>query len=196
MGCVMDQYVSGSLPPSGYNSIPAIVSHSPWNCDNTVSPSLSVRWKHVRSRDLLARLRPWEVSSYYFNITEDWRVDDHDCEAPKPPDDDFHYFVALCLRISRSSTKTVLRCCLHGRRSPLRMPSKTGLATGGNSSCPYVVHTTAHSSGNSPLIASLRKLFWERRCWERRWEEAKKYDSSMSGRQDIDKVPNANETQK
>lgn len=48
-----------------------------------------MRWKHVRSRDPLARLRPWEVSSYYFNITEDWRVDDHDCEARKPPDDNF-----------------------------------------------------------------------------------------------------------
>lgn len=65
------------------------ISPSPLNGDTAVCSSLGARWKYSGPEDILLKERPWVTKSHYFNITEDWGVDDHDCEAPKTPDDDF-----------------------------------------------------------------------------------------------------------
>lgn len=60
------------------------------NGDTAVCSSLEARARYTEP-SLGERFhvnRPWEVRPY-FNITEDWGIDDHDSEAPKTPDDDF-----------------------------------------------------------------------------------------------------------
>ncbi|KAL4811086.1 hypothetical protein BDV18DRAFT_5120 [Aspergillus unguis] len=63
---------------------------SPLNGDTAVCSSLEARTKYTYPEwdGNVPKKRPWEVL-HYFNITEDWGVDDHDCNAPKTPDDDF-----------------------------------------------------------------------------------------------------------
>ncbi|KAJ5280180.1 hypothetical protein N7478_005552 [Penicillium angulare] len=56
---------------------------TPLNGDTAAYSSLEAKSTFHESKG------PWVHKSYYFNITEDWGIDDHDCEAPKTPDDDF-----------------------------------------------------------------------------------------------------------
>ncbi|KAJ5787498.1 hypothetical protein N7457_002488 [Penicillium paradoxum] len=46
------------------------------------------RSKYSASQSIRADKRPWISNWIYFNITEDFGIDDYDCEAPKTPDDD------------------------------------------------------------------------------------------------------------
>ncbi|KAJ5436887.1 hypothetical protein N7445_007772 [Penicillium cf. griseofulvum] len=59
---------------------------APLNGDTAVYSSLAARSKYSASEDTFDA-RPWVTDSNYFNITEDFGIDDHDCEAPKTPDD-------------------------------------------------------------------------------------------------------------
>lgn len=64
------------------------------NGDTAPYSSLTVRIKYSGPRDITRAHMPWTVyhtEPHYFNITEDWGIDDHDCEGlnPKPPEDYF-----------------------------------------------------------------------------------------------------------
>jgi hypothetical protein len=61
---------------------------APLNGDTAVCSSLEARSKYSTSGDICLDERPWVSNSNYFNITEDFGIDDHDCEAPKTPDND------------------------------------------------------------------------------------------------------------
>ena len=55
------------------------------NGDTAVYSSLTVRSKYSSPRDLKKEAMPWTIyctEPPYFNITEDWGIDDHDCEGP------------------------------------------------------------------------------------------------------------------
>jgi hypothetical protein len=58
------------------------------NGDTAVCSSLEARSKYSTSGDICLDERPWVSNSNYFNITEDFGIDDHECEAPKTPDND------------------------------------------------------------------------------------------------------------
>ncbi|KAL4783390.1 hypothetical protein BJX76DRAFT_368422 [Aspergillus varians] len=63
---------------------------SPLNGDTAVCSSLEGRWKYSDPEDSYLGKKPWDSPILnYFNITEDWCIDDHDCKPPKTPDDDF-----------------------------------------------------------------------------------------------------------
>lgn len=51
------------------------------NGDTAAYSSLEAKSKFHESKG------PWVLKSHYFNITEDWGIDDHDCDAPETPDD-------------------------------------------------------------------------------------------------------------
>ncbi|OJJ54404.1 hypothetical protein ASPSYDRAFT_61033 [Aspergillus sydowii CBS 593.65] len=64
------------------------------NGDTAPYSSLTVRTKYSGPRDITRAHMPWTVyhtEPHYFNIIEDWGIDDHDCEGlnPKPPEDYF-----------------------------------------------------------------------------------------------------------
>ncbi|OJI99607.1 hypothetical protein ASPVEDRAFT_148650 [Aspergillus versicolor CBS 583.65] len=64
------------------------------NGDTAVFASLTIRTKHSGPRDINRAHMPWtpyQKQPPYFNITEDWGIDDHDCEGPNPetPEDYF-----------------------------------------------------------------------------------------------------------
>ncbi|KAJ5777197.1 hypothetical protein N7520_000443 [Penicillium odoratum] len=55
--------------------------------------------------------KPWTMFGdelHYFNITEDWGIGDHDCEAPETPDDYLPRVYNPLPQSSRSSTRTNL----------------------------------------------------------------------------------------
>ncbi|CAG8117220.1 unnamed protein product [Penicillium salamii] len=58
------------------------------NGDTAVCSSLEARYKYSTAGEMCLTERPWVSKSAYFNITEDFGIDDHDCEAPKTPNDD------------------------------------------------------------------------------------------------------------
>ncbi|KAJ5096652.1 hypothetical protein N7456_007373 [Penicillium angulare] len=61
------------------------------NQDTAVFSSLTYRSKYHGPRELRQKARPWDIYGerlpFYFNITEDWAIDDHDCKAPLAPED-------------------------------------------------------------------------------------------------------------
>lgn len=62
---------------------------APLNGDTAVCSSLDARYKYCEpEEEICLDERPWLSNRIYFNITEDFGIDDHDCEAPKTPDDD------------------------------------------------------------------------------------------------------------
>ena len=62
------------------------------NGDTAVFSSLTYRYKYSHPRRETYPNKPWDMFRrgrihYYFNITEDWGIDDHDCKAPEAPED-------------------------------------------------------------------------------------------------------------
>lgn len=60
------------------------------NGDTAVYSSLTARSKYYGPREINLDIKPWDrlcKDPYYFNITEDWGIDDHDCKAPEAPED-------------------------------------------------------------------------------------------------------------
>ncbi|KAJ5810098.1 uncharacterized protein N7503_002316 [Penicillium pulvis] len=62
------------------------------NGDTAVYSSLTARRKYYSPKGWFSiRYRkPWDTycsDPHYFNITEDWGIDDHDCDAPEAPED-------------------------------------------------------------------------------------------------------------
>ncbi|KAJ5637370.1 hypothetical protein N7490_007249 [Penicillium lividum] len=60
------------------------------NGDTAVYSSLTARSKHLNPNEYSHPRKPWTMFGnklYYSNITDDWGIDDHDCEAPETPDD-------------------------------------------------------------------------------------------------------------
>ncbi|KAL4744143.1 hypothetical protein BDV11DRAFT_210799 [Aspergillus similis] len=60
------------------------------NGDTAVYSSLTARSKYYGPRDVKRDAMPWNVYCIeppYFNITEDWGIDDHDSKAPEAPED-------------------------------------------------------------------------------------------------------------
>lgn len=56
------------------------------NGDTATSSSLAARQVHKKP-ELFYFWTDTHDTSHYFNITEDWGVDDHECAAPEPPQD-------------------------------------------------------------------------------------------------------------
>lgn len=59
------------------------------NGDTATRSSLTARSKYYGPRDFNFDPKPWDIyctDPYYFNITEDWGIDDHDCKAPEAPE--------------------------------------------------------------------------------------------------------------
>ncbi|CAI7589851.1 unnamed protein product [Penicillium palitans] len=60
------------------------------NGDTAAYSSLSARSKYYGPREVKSDSRSWDrfyTDPYYFNITEDWGIYDHDCKGPKAPED-------------------------------------------------------------------------------------------------------------
>ena len=62
------------------------------NGDTAVFSSLTYRYKYSHPRRETYPNKPWDMFRrgrihYYFNITEDWGIDDHHCKAPEAPED-------------------------------------------------------------------------------------------------------------
>ncbi|KAJ6073192.1 hypothetical protein N7467_011277 [Penicillium canescens] len=60
------------------------------NGDTAAYSSLTARSKYYGPREFKIDAKPWHrfcTDPYYFNITEDWGIDDYDCEAPNAPED-------------------------------------------------------------------------------------------------------------
>lgn len=62
------------------------------NGDTAVYSSLTARHKYCSPKEWLSIRckKPWDTfcsETHYFNITEDWGIDDHDCDAPEAPED-------------------------------------------------------------------------------------------------------------
>lgn len=65
------------------------------NGDTAVYSSLAARQAHKKpcspymiGSNFISAVKSHDTS-HYFNITEDWGIDDHDCDAPPPPEDYF-----------------------------------------------------------------------------------------------------------
>lgn len=60
------------------------------NGDTAAYSSLSARSKYYGPREVKSDSRSWDrfyTDPYYFNITGDWGIYDHDCKGPKAPED-------------------------------------------------------------------------------------------------------------
>lgn len=60
------------------------------NGDTAAYSSLTARSKYYGPQEFKSDSKPWGrfcTDPYYFNITEDWGIDDHDCKAPEAPED-------------------------------------------------------------------------------------------------------------
>lgn len=105
------------------------------NGDTAVYSSLAARQVHNEPGDMDDFDQfPWMPShstSHYFNITEDWGIDDHECNAPKPPVD---FVPFLCAPLPRDlppvdKDMLILSAAYHGdidRYTRLRRPKMIG----------------------------------------------------------------------